>query len=205
MKKTIYAVATVALVAFGMTACGGSTEEQTDEAAAVTYTLDAEASTLKWEGVYEADGHKHNGTIAVSEGSLSYEGDEFKSGEFTVDMNTIVDEDLPSPDKDTLQKHLSGPYFFDAVKFPATKVTVNSLNDKEASLTINVVGKNIETTVPVKFKKTADKVTAKGKFSLDVSSLKLGGMQPMDPKMPKMFVKPVLNFDLNLTLNAEKE
>lgn len=205
MKKTIYAVATVALVAFGMTACGGSTEEQTDEAAAVTYTLDSEASSLKWEGVYEADGHKHNGTITVSEGSVSYEGDEFKSGEFTIDMNTIVDEDLPAPDKDTLASHLAGPYFFNSVKFPDTKVTVNSLNDKEASLTINVMGKKIETTVPVKFSKSADKVTAKGKFSLDVSSLKLGGMQPMNPEQPKNYVQPVLNFDLNLTLKAEKE
>lgn len=204
MKKTIYAVATVALVAFGMTACGGSTEEETDNAA-VTYSLDSEASSLKWEGVYEADGHKHNGTISVTEGMVSYEGDEFKSGEFTVDMNTIMDEDLPSPDKDTLQSHLSGPYFFNVAKFPDTKVTVNSLNDKEASLTINVVGQKIETTVPVKFSKSADKVTAKGKFSLDVTALKLGGMQPMDPTKPNMHVKPVLNFDLNLTLNAEKE
>jgi polyisoprenoid-binding protein YceI len=203
MKRTYLLSAAVALVAFGMTACGGSTEETTEEGP-VTYTLDADATTLGWKGDYEADGHSHNGTIKISEGTVVYNGDEFESGDFSVDMSTIADEDLPSPDKDTLNSHLSGPYFFNAAQFPATKVTIKSVSDKDIKASINVLGKDMDVTIPVKIKKTAEKITAKGTFSIDFADLKMGGMQPMDPKMPKNYVKSAITFDLNLVLNAEE-
>jgi polyisoprenoid-binding protein YceI len=202
MKRTYLLSAAVALVAFGMTACGGSTEETTEEGP-TTYTLDAEATTLGWKGDYEADGHSHNGTIKISEGTVVYNGDAFESGDFSVDMSTIADEDLPSPDKDTLNAHLSGPYFFNAAQFPATKVTIKSVSDKDIKASVNVLGKDMEVTIPVKIKKTAEKITAKGKFSIDFADLKMGGMQPMDPKMPTAYVKSAITFDLNLVLNAE--
>jgi len=203
MKRTYLLSAAVALVAFGMTACGGSTEEATEEAGPTTYTLDADATTLGWKGDYEADGHSHTGTVKISEGTVVYNGDKFESGDFSVDMSTIADSDLPSPDKDTLNKHLSGPYFFNAEQFPATKVTIKSVSDNEIKASINVLGKDMDVTIPVKIKKTADKITAKGKFSIDFADLKMGGMQPMDPKMPTAYVKSTINFDLNLVLNAE--
>lgn len=202
MKRTYLLSAAVALVAFGMTACGGSTEETTEEGP-VTYTLDAEATTLGWKGDYEADGHSHNGTIKISEGTVVYNGDEFESGDFSVDMSTIADEDLPSPDRDTLNKHLSGPYFFNAEQFPATKVTIKSVSDKDIKASINVLGKDMDVTIPVKIKKTAEKITAKGTFSIDFADLKMGGMQPMDPKMPTAYVKSGITFDLNLVMKAE--
>lgn len=195
--------AAIALVAFGMTACGGSTEEGSEEAGPVTYTLDAEATTLKWEGVHVSDGHKHNGTIQISEGTVVYNGDAFESGEFTVDMSTIKDEDLQAPVSDTLNTHLSGPYFFRTSEYPTTTVKINSVKDNEVNATINVMGKDMEAVIPVKIKKKDDKVTAKGKFSLDFSSYNMQGMTE-DPKMPKMYTNPVVNFEIDMVLKAEK-
>jgi polyisoprenoid-binding protein YceI len=202
MKRTYLMSAAVALVALGMTACGGSTEES-EEAGPVTYTLDAGATTLKWKGDYADDSHSHNGTIAITEGTVVYNGDMFESGEFTVDMNSISDEDLPSPDKDTLNKHLSGPYFFQASQYPATKVTVKEVTDEGIKAVINVLGKDMETMIPVKIKKTDKKITAKGKFTIDFSDTKMMGMSPMDPTKPNQHVKPVINFDIHLVMNAE--
>lgn len=194
--------AAIALVAFGMTACGGSTEEG-EEAGPVTYTLDAEATSLKWEGVHVSDGHKHNGTIMISEGTVVYTGDVFTSGEFTVDMNTIKDEDLQAPMSDTLNKHLASPYFFNSSEYPATTVKINSVKDNEVNATINVMGKDMEAVIPVKIKQTDKKVTAKGKFTLDFSSYNMMGMTE-DPKMPKMYTNPVVNFEIDMVLKAEE-
>ena len=203
MKRTYLLSAAVALVAFGMTACGGSTEETTEEGP-VTYTLDAEATTLGWKGDH-TDGHGHTGTIKISEGTVVYNGDEFESGDFSVDMSTISDNDLPSPDKDTLNSHLSGPYFFNTAKFPATKVTIKSVSDKDIKASINVLGKDMDVTIPVKMKKTADKLTAKGTFTIDFTDLKMGGTQPgMNPADPTAHTNSTVTFDLNLVLNAEE-
>jgi polyisoprenoid-binding protein YceI len=203
MKRTYLMSAAIALVALGMTACGGSAEEGGDETGPVTYVLDTDATTLKWKGDYADDSHSHNGTIAITEGTVVYNGDAFESGEFTVDMNTIADEDLPSPDKDTLNSHLSGPYFFQASQYPTTKVTVKEVTDNEIKATLNVLGKDMDVTIPVKVKRTDKKITAKGKFTIDFTDAKMMGTSPMDPTKPTQHVKPVINFDINLVMKAE--
>lgn len=203
MKRTYLMSAAAALVAFGMTACGGSTEEGGEEAAPVTYALDASATTLNWKGDFADNTHSHNGAISVTEGTIVYNGDAFESGEFTVDMASIMDADLSGAERDTLNKHLSGPYFFNAAQFPATKVTIKEVNDNDVKAVINVLGKDMETTIPVKVKKSADKITAKGKFDIDFAAAGMGGMAPMDPAKPDQYVKPVVHFDLNLVMKAE--
>src|SRR3990167_2040262 len=160
MKRTYLMSAAVALVAFAMTACSGSTEE-----GPVTYTLDAEATALGWKGDH-TDGHGHNGTIKISEGTVVYNGDKFESGNFSVDMSTIADKDIKA--------------------------------------SINVMGKDMDVTIPVKIKKTADKLTAKGTFTIDFADLKMGGTQPgMNPADPTAHTNSTVTFDLNLVMNAE--
>jgi polyisoprenoid-binding protein YceI len=202
MKRTYLMSAAVALVALGMTACGGSKEEEV--AGPVTYTLDADATSLEWKGDYADDSHSHNGTITITEGTIVYNGDVFESGEFTVDMNSITDKDLPAPDKDTLDAHLSGPYFFQASQYPATKVTVKEVTEDGIKAVINVLGKDMEVAIPVKVKKTDKKITAKGDFTIDFSAAGMPGTAPMDPAKPTQHVKPVINFDIKLVMNAEE-
>ena len=79
-------IASIALVA----ASCSSTEDATEEVAveAVTYTLDAEASSLGWAANMGPE-YGHKGTVNVTEGSISMEGESLTSGSFTVDMSTI--------------------------------------------------------------------------------------------------------------------
>jgi len=201
MKRTYLMTAAIALVALTMTACGGT--EETVVEGPVTYSLDANATKLAWKGDH-TDGHAHNGTVKITEGTIVYDGDKFESGEFTVDLATIASEDLPSPDKDTLDKHLMGGYFFNTTLFPTAKITLKSVTEKEVKAVVNVLGKDMDVTLPISMKKTADKLTAKGSFSIDFAALALGGMQPlgMDPKNPDAKVNSAVKFELNLVLNA---
>jgi len=196
--------AAVALVALTMTACGGSEEAAVE--GPVTYMLDADGSTLAWKGDH-TDGHGHNGTVKITEGTIVYNGEAFETGEFTVDLATISGEDLPSPDKDTLNKHLMGPYFFNTSQFPTAKVTIKEVGEKEVKAVVNVLGKDMDITIPIMMKKTADKLTAKGSFTIDFAAAAMGGMQPMgmDPKNPDAKVNSAVKFDLNLVLNAAEE
>lgn len=205
MKKTFLYVASIALVAFGMTACGGSTEAS--EETAVTYTLDSEATTLAWKGIYADDSHSHNGTVSVSEGTVSYKGDVFEAGSFTVDMKTVVVSDLTAETgADKLIGHLSSPDFFNSAEFPNVEVVVNSISETEIDATLKVAGKEVSTKMPVTVKKSDKELTAKGKFTVDFSALDVNGFKPnpeMEKEKPNQYTKPGVEFELNLVMKAE--
>ena len=190
MKKSIFAIFSLATLA--LTSCA---EKE------VTYKLDSKATTLNWTGKYVADGHTHSGTVNVTEGSVVYKGEELVSGDFTVDLNTIVDTDLPSPMKDTLVKHLKGMYFFNIEKNAEVDVKINEITKTEIKATLTVLGKKIEAVMPVKIKKDEKSLTAKGKFEIDFASTEMMGFQAM-PETPKdQHTDSKIAFEINLVLN----
>lgn len=207
MKKTIFYTASLALIAFGMTACGGSTEEASEDTA-VTYQLDQSATSLKWKGTYADDSHFHSGTVAISEGSVSYKGETFEAGSFTIDLKTIQVSDLtPETGSDKLVGHLATPDFFNSAEFPNAEVVINSISDKEIDATIKIAGKEVPAKMPVDVKKKDNKLTAKGKFTIDFSSLDVNGFKPnpeTEKEKPNQYVKPTVDFDLDLVLKAAK-
>lgn len=206
MKKAYLLSAAAAVVALAMTACGGSEET----AGPVTYTLDKDATSLKWKGDYADGTHSHDGKVKVTEGTVSYEGDVFKSGSFKIDLNTIDSELDAAGGEANLIGHLSNDDFFNATKFPFVDVTIKALTETEATATLNIAGKILETTFPVKKKKTAEKLTIKGKFDIDFTPLNLKGFQKDEvaeaeaAKAGKkdQYVSPIVHFDLDAELNA---
>lgn len=205
MKKTLFYAASLAFIAFGMTACGASTEPaEAGQDTAVTYQLDATATTLKWKGTYAGDGHTHNGTVKVSDGSVTYKGDTFESGNFTVDMKTIENELTPEMGAEDLNESIMGEGLFNAAQFPNVEVIINSISDKEIDATLKVAGKEVPAKMPVKIKKTDKKLTAKGKFTIDFSAMEAEGFQPGTEKGKEtQYIKPGVDFELNLVLKAE--
>lgn len=198
-------VASVAFLALGMTACGGATEEAET---ATVYNVDATATELMWQGDYADATHSHMGTVSVTDGMISYMGDEFEKGMFTVDLSTTKSTDLtPEMGSDKLIGHLSTEDFFNSAKFPNVEVTINSMTDKEIDATLKVAGKEIKTTFPATIKRTGNKLTAKADFSVDFSGLNAVGFKAnpeMEKEKPNQFVKPMVGFKLNLVMNAEK-
>lgn len=204
MKKTILYAASLAFFAIGMSACGSATEE------AVTYELDATTSTLEWKGDYADGSHSHNGTVAIADGSMSFMGETFEKGSFTVDLTTIKSELTPETGANDLIGHLSSPDFFNSAAFPKVAVTINKVNASEIDATLDIAGKKLAAKIPVKTTKTADTYSAKGDFTVDFSSLNLNGFKADLAKEKEtgkkdQYVKPEISFKLNLQLKAAKK
>jgi len=80
---------------------------------------------IMWTG--EAAAKSHHGTINISEGELNVANGAVTGGTFTIDINTIMDEDLTGKDKTNLEGHLKSPDFFDAAKYPHGKFVVSKI------------------------------------------------------------------------------
>lgn len=169
------------------------------------YKLDANASELKWKADKADNSHGHNGTIKISNGTAKFNGTKFESAQFEIDMKSIDSELTPENGEGALLGHLSNEDFFQSANFPKTIVKVTSWTENEMSATVTIVGKELKTTFPVTTTSEGGKMTTKGTFTLDVSSLGIPGFTP-DPEMekekPGQYINPLLQFDMNLVMKG---
>lgn len=114
-------------------------------------TVDAGASQIKWTGYHLAKSYQHWGYVTLKSGSISTDGSKITSGEFILDMTTIVDKDLDKEaDNAKLVAHLKSDDFFAASKFPEAKLVIKKTEKKNgniyfttADLTIRGITKEI--------------------------------------------------------------
>lgn len=185
MKKA--SVLFVAMAAVALTACSTSEEaEGNEEVVATTYSLDKDNSTIEWKGSMSPE-YFHAGTVSASEGTITMEGEELKSGSFTIDMTSIDDTSMEDPKSKALEGHLTGilvdemhpqDLFFNTPKFPTVKVTLNSYKDGQLNLTMSLLGKKLEQTVPATLKADDKGAWINGDFAIDFSSMGIPGFQP---------------------------
>lgn len=187
----------IAAVAVSLVSCGGTKEEEKVEK--TTYTLDLKTSSLKWKGSEGAD-YFHVGSVKFTDGSVEMEGDKLVGGSFKIDMNSIAAEDATLPDekKEILASHLKDTSFFFTAEYPEVSVTLNGYENGKLSTIIQVRGQEIKQDIPVDLKKDEKSVTLKGKFELDVSSLKMEGFEP-DPESGEK-IEDAIAFELEVTL-----
>lgn len=138
MKNIILFFATVALMA--TTSCKKAAGDMAEvaEAAKVavssgkTLPVITASSVINWEGAKPTGTHK--GTIGISAGEVTVDGNMITGGSFTLDMNSITVTDLEGDMKAGLEGHLKGSaegkedHFFNVAKYPTgtfeiTKVT----------------------------------------------------------------------------------
>ena len=162
-------------------ACGESkkTAEETKEVAqagneAVTYTVNTGESTLKWTGAKLAD-VKHTGTVKISEGSLSFEGEELKAGSFTVDMTSITNQDLnEETGQSKLVGHLKSGDFFMVDTFPSAKFEITGVEKIESTEGTHKITGNLTIkdqthgiSFPATITREGDKITANAQFEIN--------------------------------------
>ena len=142
---------------------GEAQQEATAPAAAKTYNITG--GTIYWVGTKV--GGQHNGTIDVASGNIDVTGDNIASGEFTIDMNSITNIDLPDEKKGDLVGHLKSPDFFNAGEHPTGKFAVVSVTpatgeDVTHNITGNLTLKGItkSVTIPANVVIMGDKLTA---------------------------------------------
>lgn len=115
MKHTLLALAAVA----SLVACGpdtvDATEAQDGSEGGIALVVDVTTSSLEWYGHKPfVENYGHAGTLAIIEGMVGVENGALVSGNFALDMNSIVctDETLPQEKKDYLVGHLKSADFF---------------------------------------------------------------------------------------------
>jgi polyisoprenoid-binding protein YceI len=126
------------------------------------YTVDVTKSTINWEG--KKFSGSHTGTVALTSGTLGFNGKKLVEGGFIANMTTIqtLDGGKPSPN---LDKHLKNDDFFGVEKFPAANFVIKKVEGNGADVKITgdltIKGKTNPVTFPAKLTWNADKtVTA---------------------------------------------
>jgi polyisoprenoid-binding protein YceI len=101
------------------------------EATAVTYNTNTEKSMIEWEG-FKPTG-SHTGTIGIKEGSLEINNETIESGNFTIDMNSIIVTDIPADKKGNgkLVGHLKHADFFNVETYPTAQFEVTGVETIE--------------------------------------------------------------------------
>ena len=147
MKKLFKPVLSLVAVAT-MVACGGAADksnEVTEEtveaveemATEQTVAVNTSESNVMWMGQIVGGIKSHNGTVKVTEGSLTLKGDEIVAGNFTVDLTSMnpldsnYTEDQPA---EKLVGHLSSGDFFMTDSFPTASFVVTGAD--KAAMTV---------------------------------------------------------------------
>jgi polyisoprenoid-binding protein YceI len=133
---------------------------------------------------------------------LSAQGVSNVSGEFIINMGSLVveDKELPSDKKEMLKGHLAAKDYFDVSKFPEVLVKVNGYKDGKLATTISLLGKEMKQDIAVSLTNDGSKATISGNFDLDLKALNLEGFKVNEEK-PKETIKSIISFDLNIVLN----
>ncbi len=129
--------------------------------------INAAKSKISWVG--EKVTGKHEGTINVKDGALTFKKDKLTGGNVTVDMNSLQVTDLKAGEgKEKLEGHLKAPDFFGTDKFATSKIVFKSVKAKTAgvyTVTADLTIKNI--TKPVTFDLAVAKNSATTTFKVD--------------------------------------
>lgn len=99
--------------------------------AAVKFMANPVESVIEWKG-FKPTG-THNGTIKIESGVFAVKNGAIESGTFLIDMNSIVNLDIPA-DKEgngKLVGHLKSADFFDVEKYPSAAFEVTGFEEKE--------------------------------------------------------------------------
>ncbi|MCK8481389.1 YceI family protein [Psychroserpens algicola] len=115
-------------------------------------------SEIKWSGEYTFYFGGHNGTISFSEGYFEKTNEVITGGEFIIDMNSIVCDDIDTKDaNESLVNHLKDPDFFDVDKFPKATLQITSVeyyDNAQMKIYANLIIKGI--TKPISFNAEVD-------------------------------------------------
>ena len=223
MKATINLVSFLFVLL--LVACGpkGKKVEATDAKAPAAATNPApSASTngiatynvnkgmLNWTGSKLIGTSSHSGTISVALGDLRAKGDNIVSGQFTIDMASIMNTDMePSKGKEKLEGHLKNADFFDVANHPiATFVVTGSapatgVEDATHNITGNLTIKGVEKsiTIPANVAVVGNKLTAvTPSFKIDRTQW---GIEYGSGSIAGLAKDKIISNDIALVLNLE--
>ncbi len=140
------------------------------------YSVLAEKSVLRWTG--KKPGKSHQGVIKLKEGNFTIKNNKFVSGEFVIDMKSMVEGDGTDPNKGAmLMGHLKSEDFFSSEKFPTStlKITNSTAFVKDlATVTADLTIKGATHPVTFEVKKIGDAYQTTVTFDRSLYDVKYG-------------------------------
>ncbi len=139
------------------------------------YTVDAGASTVKWTG--KKITYDHYGTIDIATGKITVTDSKVAGGEFTLDMNSIKNDDIEDKKKNgRLVGHLKSADFFNVEEHATSSFKITSVKEQKSdegnyAITGNLTikGTTQEINFPANITVDGDKLTASAKMTFDRS------------------------------------
>ncbi|MBT8254734.1 MAG: YceI family protein [Flavobacteriaceae bacterium] len=169
------------------------------------YMTNPAESVINWKG-FKPTG-THNGTIKIDSGVLTVTDGEVESGSFIIDMNSIVNLDIPA-DKEgngKLVGHLKSADFFDVEKFPNAAFEVTGFEEKDGQTMLSgnlmLKEKKNNITFPVSVSENGDEMTLTSEtFTIDRSKwdVKYGSKSFFDDLGDKF-----INDDIELMISVK--
>ena len=169
MKKL--SVLTLAAVTLFLTACGKKSsnetttaeEQQVAEKKGEVLAVNLETSKVDWKAFHKGGFAPRWGTLALTSGEVSVEGEELTAGDFVIDMKSIKVDPASVTEKDKkyseLEAHLKSADFFDVEKNPTATFKITKVAALDPAVKDAIEGAN---------KTVSGNLTLKGK-ALNVS------------------------------------
>ncbi|HEY9045316.1 MAG TPA: YceI family protein [Ohtaekwangia sp.] len=144
----------------------------------ISYTVDLKQSSVRWTGYYTFSFGEHYGTMRLSTGELAFDNGQLTEGRFTLDMNSIQDEDMAGEQSaHDLINHLKSDDFFSTEKFPLATFEIRKvipIKDAAANQpnyeiigTLTLKGTSNALTFPALITSQGNTVKAHAKFKFD--------------------------------------
>lgn len=160
MKKILLSVISISFIAFSFT-----------NIKKTNYKVNIETSKINWKG-FKPSG-SHYGTIDLANGNFVVKNDKISGGEFTIDMHSIVDLDMPADNEYNakLVGHLKSADFFDVEKYPNGSFQIKDTENIDGKTLINGELTLKDITHPVSF--LADIKIDNGRLTLKSETFKV--------------------------------
>ena len=178
------------------------------QTSSVKYDADIAASTIAWKGSKPTG--SHNGTINISEGILTVNNGTIESGTFIIDMNSIIDLDIPADKKGNarLVGHLKSEDFFHVEQFPNAVFEITGVSEQEGktmlSGNLRLKEKTNNVTFPISVSDEGESYTITSEtFTIDRSKwdVKYGSKSFFDDLGDKFINDDI---ELQITVKANK-
>ncbi|MBT8259660.1 MAG: YceI family protein [Bacteroidia bacterium] len=178
------------------------------EVTAVKYMANKAESVVSWKG-FKPTG-THNGTISLESGVMTVSNGKVESGTFLIDMNSIVNLDMPadSDGNGKLVGHLKSADFFDVENYKNAVFEVTGMEEKDGKMMLSgnltMKEKKNNITFPVTVTESADGVTlASETFTIDRSKWDVQyGSKSFFDNLGDKFIND--DIELSLTIKATK-
>lgn len=177
-----------------------------ETASATELPVNTETSVVKWKGAKVTK--SHNGTLKLSEGTVTVEAGELKGGSFTIDMTTLENEDLAGTDMyEKLIGHLKSPDFFNVDSFPTATFVITSVEPSTeegathkvaGNMTIKGITKNLSFPATVSTSETGLKSTAAFSFDRSEFDVRFGSKTFFPDKLADELIKNDIELEVVL-------